>query len=979
MDPVSTLSVVAAIINFTDTAHKLAQGLARFQVDADLENILKVLKIAKDITPNSANDDLNMIVDETTALVEDLHAIFMRKSSLSHSGSVSGRAAYAIKYFRLRKMERDLMPRVLSLGRRLEEMLADYVQRKNEERFDEIQASPRFAELDAYSRAAVTALLDQGKSNLTTEEETHYITSAGQLINRVLGLGENRESDREREASIRRNADDAVLGLLRYGAMDRRRDEIEPTFDSSFQWIFEKPVDDRWADFPEWMVDGSGLYVIVGKEASGKSTLMKYISTNTRTADYLTRWARPIPLVVTTFYFWRNGTRLEKSEEGLLRSLLYSVLCQQPHLMPIVFPSEWSMFYVSASNDKNPSSAGLGAWRVDHLRDAFRKLVRQDQAPLKLFFLIDGIDEYHHEDGKDNFTQIIEFFKNEIVTSANVKVLVSSRPLEAFDTLGIRPQLTLHEVNQEDIKSYVVKTLNNHDLFQTANELDKQHGDAIIRYILDNSNGVFLWAVLSVKTVISKLEDGETVAEILDDLKVQAMPMLDDFYQRMWSAIPSTVKRHASQTVQVMLARTDIIQSGPENGEGAPRLVDLALALGNPEETIKASVMKWPDSGTWVQTKCNKLAKDFMTTWPGFIHTTTTPADGGPDWSPTATIRYCHRSVPDYIRKKSASILADASESTLVFCPRTALLKSAVQQLKCVPPRTQRQYLWAFATMALLTANEIDSKHNPTESLDPRYVELLAQLDCTMQHHHDRLQKDSHGRYLKTKLQDPQGIVGVEDRRRDSKRIAKMHWSNFHFDPECSHPRSWGDSFLSLAIQFGLRNYVEAKLSEGNTTDKVLKSKKGRPLLDYALVPSAKIAPYHLVKPALIETLLDHGADPNEKFERRTCWERALQWQCETYPSAVNTTGATLDDARRVAEDRVKIFQLLIDKKADKRAFIVTAKGRKISARRVLEESFRPWPDEEPLQGFKQLMDSFPKDDVATSRGTFLFNATDNL
>jgi hypothetical protein len=286
--------------------------------------------------------------------------------------------------------------------------------------------------------------------------------------------------------------------------------------------------------------------------------------------------------------------------------------------------------------------------------------------------------------------------------------------------------------------------------------------------------------------------------------------------------------------------------------------------------------------------------------------------------------------------------------------------------------------LWAFATTALLVANEIDSEHNPTDNLDQRYLELLEELDRTLQHHHDHLNKGSDGRYLETKLQDPHGIVGLDDRGRDSKRIAKMHWSNFHFDPECSHPRSWQDSFLSLAIQFGLRNYVEAKLGEESTRDKVLKSKKGRPLLDYALVPSKKIAPYDLVKSTLVETLLDHGADPNARFEGQTCWERALLWQYETYPSSVNATGATLHDARGVAEDRVKIFQLLIDQRADKRAFIVTAKGRKISARKVLDESFRPWKNEAPLQGFKDLMDSFPKDDAGT-RGTFLFSATDNL
>lgn len=235
-------------------------------------------------------------------------------------------------------------------------------------------------------------------------------------------------------------------------------------------------MDDRWASFPQWMVNGSGLYLITGKEASGKSTLMKYVSTHARTAECLTEWARPVPLVVAAFYFWRSGTRLEKSEEGLLRSLLHSVLRQQPSLMPTVFPGEWSMFYASASNDRNPLSAGLGAWRVDHLRDAFRRLVRQDRVPLKLFFLIDGIDEYQHEDGNDNFTNIMEFFKNEIVTSANTKALVLSRPLEAFGTLGIQPQLSLHDLNQQDISTYVNKTLNNHDVFRKENERHKQMG-----------------------------------------------------------------------------------------------------------------------------------------------------------------------------------------------------------------------------------------------------------------------------------------------------------------------------------------------------------------------------------------------------------------------------------------------------------------------------------------------------------------------
>ncbi len=294
--------------------------------------------------------------------------------------------------------------------------------------------------------------------------------------------------------------------------------------------------------------------------------------------------------------------------------------------------------------------------------------------------------------------------------------------------------------------------------------------------------------------------------------------------------------------------------------------------------------------------------------------------------------------MPDYLRRESASILADAVEPGFTFCPRTALLKSAVQQLKCVPSKTPRQNLWAFATIGLLAANEIDANHDPAKALDQRYLMLLSTLDYTMQYHHDTSQKGSDGRYLETRLQDPDGIVGLQDCGRDSKRIAKMHWANFYFDPTYFHQRSWEDSLMSLAIQFGLGNYMESQLEMG---DKVLRSKKGRPLLDYALIPSM-IAPYHLVKPPLVKALLDHGADPNEKFEKRTYWERALQWQHENYASAASTAGTTLEEARKIAEDRVEIFRLLVSKHADIRAFIVAAHGRKVSARRVVEESFRP-------------------------------------
>ncbi len=88
------------------------------------------------------------------------------------------------------------------------------------------------------------------------------------------------------------------------------------------------------------------------------------------------------------------------------------------------------------------------------------------------------------------------------------------------------------------------------------------------------------------------------MAEILDSLENEPIPVLDDLYQRIWSALPSTAKRVASQTAQVILARVDTIQNWSGTGESALRLVDLALALGHPEETITSPILRWPHTGS---------------------------------------------------------------------------------------------------------------------------------------------------------------------------------------------------------------------------------------------------------------------------------------------------------------------------------------------------------------------------------------------
>lgn len=87
-----------------------------------------------------------------------------------------------------------------------------------------------------------------------------------------------------------------------------------------------------------------------GKAGSGKSTLMKLLATDDGTLDSLRRWGAGDRLLVFSFYFWNSGTPLQKSLEGLFRSILLQALQECPELGEKLFPDrferhvQWDQF-----------------------------------------------------------------------------------------------------------------------------------------------------------------------------------------------------------------------------------------------------------------------------------------------------------------------------------------------------------------------------------------------------------------------------------------------------------------------------------------------------------------------------------------------------------------------------------------------------------------------------------------------------------
>ena len=135
-----------------------------------------------------------------------------------------------------------------------------------------------------------------------------------------------------------------IVNSLFYPDISSRQEQVDHLFDgikNSYDWIFDKPQahglssydigysqqqDRQWDDFARWLESGHGVYWINGKAGSGKSTLMNHICHHSRKLELLKQWCSERRLLTPTFFFWNAGTRLQKSIDGLLRSLVYQML-----------------------------------------------------------------------------------------------------------------------------------------------------------------------------------------------------------------------------------------------------------------------------------------------------------------------------------------------------------------------------------------------------------------------------------------------------------------------------------------------------------------------------------------------------------------------------------------------------------------------------------------------------------------------------
>lgn len=145
---------------------------------------------------------------------------------------------------------------------------------------------------------------------------------------------------------------------------------------------------------------------------------MKCIRSDPRTSQLLDVWKGSEPLLRSDFYFWAARSDVPKSFQGLLRSILYSLLEQHQHFIPLVFPD-----VCRTIQSERPIDTAL---TISELTLALRLLV-EGCRPIKICLFIDGLDEYSG-DHRELVSQI-----GDLSVYSQVKFMVSSRPWPVFE------------------------------------------------------------------------------------------------------------------------------------------------------------------------------------------------------------------------------------------------------------------------------------------------------------------------------------------------------------------------------------------------------------------------------------------------------------------------------------------------------------------------------------------------------------------
>ncbi|MCJ1431082.1 hypothetical protein MMC27_000432 [Xylographa pallens] len=469
-----------------------------------------------------------------------------------------------------------------------------------------------------------------------------------------------------------------IRDSLKFPTMQDRQEDIPEAHKDTFNWIFD---DDQletrvWDSFHNWLRTGDGIYWINGKAGSGKSTLMKYLYQDPRTWDALGEWSGKRRLVKAGFFFWNSGTALQKTQEGLLRGVLLDVLRQCPSLIEVVIPDQCTRAtYMSICE-------GDYQWSQSQLKRAFHNLLCHKKTSIRIFLLIDGIDEYEGDYG-----ELADLLK--AAASPSVKIAISSRPYNIFeDAFGDLPRMRLQDLTRRDITAYVDGTLGKNERMMKLIRKDPERAPQLVNEITEKASGVFLWVVLVVKSLLNGLRNHDKIQDLQSRLLLLPAD-LEALYKHMLGHIDPLYRFQRSQFLQIM-------QAVP----GAPLTMGFSLAAeddAGSEQVINAPMKIITQAEAF--NVCEEMERRLRAACAGLLEVDfppravlsdtegSRPLDNHSYHRTTfgSKVQYLHRTVRDWFERTEVWGDVTSLTANTPFDPNMSLLRGWILRLKVLP------------------------------------------------------------------------------------------------------------------------------------------------------------------------------------------------------------------------------------------------------------------------------------------------------
>ncbi|KAI0425853.1 hypothetical protein F5Y09DRAFT_351858 [Xylaria sp. FL1042] len=657
------------------------------------------------------------------------------------------------------------------------------------------------------------------------------------------------------DQNARKAAEAIILNCLWYPRIREREETILEAHVNTFQWIFEDPkaTGKPWDSFVDFFKCAGSAYWITGKPGSGKSTLMKFIIKSPKTQDLLQMWTGEKALIQASFYFYYGGDEYQKSEIGLFRSLLHSILSQRRELIPIAFKDRFQAA-LEGKRHNDPS--------FQEVKKALADLILHS-TNINFFFSIDGLDELDPEVSMTTTHSLIEF-THFLENCKNVKLLVSSRPLVEFESgYDGRRALRVHDLTREDIRRYVHEKLMSHRRMKILEKENPNITDELVQPIVDCSLGVFLW----VRVVTGSLIEGLTNYDSLDDLKkcLQGLPSdLQDLYSTIIGRIKPSYKQEAVRLLYFIYRMYRY--------EADCSLLDLWFAENADDGMVRNTPIRpirdeeLRDRFDGFQTRLKGRCLGLIET----VHNSDRFSRLGPIMTNSLDlqVRLLHRSLYEFLSRQDVWDNNMAKQQNYAFSINLSLLRSAILLIKTYhpPPGTTWMDIARLGTFAgcraALAEHETKRSHR----------HLIHELDLAMHGimplvHASAITKKTRG-IIQTSLPNHTWHWSVWCRLSG----IPIHGSIQRFWPlqDIRH-----GSLVAFAAEYGLKYYLQSRVTEKGC--KILQ-KEGLPLLGYALIPFHFNR--HLSNVETISLLLNEGSDPNEPYNGTSLWE----WYLWTLP-----------------------------------------------------------------------------------------------